>query len=114
MPEFFDAADRIAADLTAKGPSEDELNRVTEPMRNLINRALSGHRFWMDMLEGSTADPRRIAALRTLMTDYTDVTPDDIKALAQQYLVSRKGWRVAVIPDGEQLATRAPGTLASP
>jgi zinc protease len=114
VPEFFDAADRIAAGLAAKGPTEDELNRVTEPMRNLINRALSGHRFWMDMLEGSTADPRRIAALRTLMTDYTDVTPDDIKALAQQYLVSRKGWRVAVIPDGEQLATRPPGTLASP
>ena len=112
VPEFFAAADRIASDLATKGPSADELNRVTEPMRNLISRALSGHRFWMSLLEGATSDPRRIDALRSLMTDYTAATPEDIRRLAQTYLASRKGWRAAVIPEGQQLAAAAPPAAA--
>jgi zinc protease len=113
VPEFFAAADKIAADLAATGPSQDELARVTEPMRNLITRALSGHRYWMSLLEGATGDPRRIDALRSLMTDYTEATPAEMQQLAKTYLTGRKGWRVAVIPEGQQLATELPqGRLA--
>jgi zinc protease len=112
VPEFFAAADKIAADLAANGPSEDELDRVVEPLRNVIVRALSGHAYWMTLLEGSTQDPRRIDELRSLMADYTAVTPVEMKALAQKYLAARKGYRIAVIPEGQVLATSMPTSLA--
>jgi zinc protease len=108
VPEFFVAADKIAADLATTGPTEDELNRAVEPKRTLINRALSGHRYWMSLLEGATGDPRRITALGSFMTDYTEVTPEQIRQLAQKYLAGRAPYRIAVIPEGEKLATALP------
>ena len=109
VPEFFAEADAIAADLATKGPTPDELLRVTEPYKQLLERALSGHQFWMNMLEGATQDPVRIAKLRTLLPDYTETTPEKMRELAARYLASRKGWRMAVIPEGQKLATSVQG-----
>jgi len=109
VPDFFEQADAIAADLAATGPSADELLRVTEPLRQLLDRALSGHLFWMNMLEGGTQDPQRIAKLRSLMADYTQATPERMQELASRYLGGRSAWRFAVIPQGQELAAWKPG-----
>jgi len=109
VPDFFAQADAIAQDLATNGPDQDELVRVIEPFRQLLDRALSGHLFWMNLLEGSTSDPRRTQALRSLMVDYTAVTPERIKELAARYLASREAWRMAVIPEGQTLAAAPAG-----
>lgn len=96
---FFTEVDRIAADLAASGPTADELQRVTEPLRNLIDRALTGHGFWMSQLEGASFEPRKVSALRGLMRDYTEVTPEQIQQLAQKYLRAEEAWRLSVVPD---------------
>ncbi len=104
IPDFFAQADAIAADLAANGPSPEELGLVIEPMRQMLDRAFSGHQLWMNLLEGATQDPGRIANLRSLMSDYTETPPERLKELAKRYLASRKGWRMAVIPEGQTLA----------
>ncbi len=104
VPVFFSAADAIAKDLAANPPSEDELNRATEPLRQLVRRAMTGNTFWLFQMEGSSRDPRRLLALRTLLTDYSVTTPERMQALAQKYLASREGWKLAVIPEGQELA----------
>lgn len=98
VPAFFDAAEKIASDLAATGPTDDEIARVTEPMLQLLNRAQTGHGFWLQQLEGSTFDRNRVAYLRTLMMDYTQATPDEMRALAARYLGAQRGWRLAVLP----------------
>lgn len=107
VPAFFAAADEIAQDLAANPPDADELGRVTEPLRQAISRASTGNGFWLYQLEGATTDPRRIVLLRSLLNDYTQTTPDAMQALARRYLAARPGWRLAVIPEGQTLATRA-------
>ncbi len=114
VPAFFEAADRIAAELIASPPSEDELNRVTEPLRQLLNRASTSSAFFMGQIEGATTDPVRIAAVRTLMTDYTQTTPQAMQALAAKYLAPGHSWRLAVIPEGQSLAVRIPAAGAPP
>ncbi|MCB5424068.1 insulinase family protein [Altererythrobacter sp. CC-YST694] len=109
VPEFFAVADNIAADLAKNGPDQDEIVRVTEPILQLLNRSLTAHVTWMNLVEGSTGQPERLAALRTLFDDYTVTTPERIKALAAQYIPQGKGLRVAVIPKGTELARHAPG-----
>ncbi|MCB2049942.1 MAG: insulinase family protein [Novosphingobium sp.] len=99
VPAFFDAAQSIAADLAANPPGEDELARVTEPLRQLISRASTGNTFWLNNLEGATTDTRRIETLRSLLNDYTQTTPAAMQQLAKRYLVSRPGWRIAVLPE---------------
>jgi zinc protease len=98
VPAFFSAAEEIAADLAATGPTADEIARVTEPMLQLLNRAQTGHGFWLQQLEGSTFDRNRLIFLRTLMSDYTQVTTEEMRAIAARYLGAQRGWRLAVLP----------------
>src|SRR5690606_3465396 len=79
---FFAAADQIASDLATNGPTDDEIARVTEPMLQLLNRAQTGHGFWLQQLQGAAFDRNRLAYIRTLMSDYTQVTPVEMRALA--------------------------------
>ncbi|MGI8942848.1 MAG: M16 family metallopeptidase, partial [Qipengyuania sp.] len=102
---FFREADRIADDLAANPPTQDELDRVTEPLRQLISRASTGNQFWMWQLEGATADPMQVALLRSLLSDYTRTTPQAMQELARKYFGGTDGWRLAVIPEGQELAS---------
>ena len=104
VPLFFATAREIADDLIARPPSLDELARVTEPLRQQVMRASTSSAFFMIQLEGATSDPSRIAAIRTLLGDYTQTTPQRMQALAGQYLGRDKAWMLAVIPEGQTLA----------
>ncbi|MEZ5742672.1 MAG: insulinase family protein [Sphingomonadaceae bacterium] len=101
VTRFFDTADQIAADLIANPPTDDELNRVLEPLRQQITRAASSSAFFMREIEGGTEDPTRIQAVRSIMVDYTQTTPEAMQALAARYLGDDKSWRLAVVPEGQ-------------
>lgn len=108
VPTFFHAADTIAKDLVSTPPSTDELELVTEPLRQYVSRASTGNLFWLYQLEGSTVDPRRIQMLRWLLEDYSVTTPVKMQELARKYFGGTPGWRLAVIPEGQKLATALP------
>ncbi len=105
VPVFFAEAERIAQELASTPVGEDEYNRVVEPLRQYVSRASTGNLFWLYQLEGATVDPRSIADLRFLLADYTQTDPAVLQALAQRYFGSRAGWRLAVLPEGQELAT---------
>ena len=103
VPVFFTAADEIAADLIAKPVSQDELERVTEPLKQQLTRASTSSAFFMYLLEGATGDPARFDTVRGMMADYTQTTPDAMQALARKYLTRSTSWRMAVLPQGQSL-----------
>ena len=107
VPVFFAEADRIARELTETPPDADELARATEPLRNYYQRISSGNFFFLLELEGSSIDPRRMQALRGFILDYSQTTPENMLALAREYFGGEPGWRMAVIPEGQELATAA-------
>jgi len=112
VPAFFAEADRIARDLAANPPTDDELARVTGPLGQLIRRASTGNQFWLYNLEGATSDPMRVALLRTLLADYSQTTPAAMQALAARYLAPEKAYRLAVLPEGQSLAAEPKGAKA--
>ncbi|NCP20037.1 MAG: insulinase family protein [Erythrobacter sp.] len=103
VPAFYAAADAIVADLATNGPTEDEVERVTEPLRQTILRATTGNGFWMWQLRDASRDPTRIAVLRSLLDDYSVTTPERMKALAAKYLASREPLEIAIVPEGTQV-----------
>ena len=113
VPEFYRIVDEIAADLSAKPATPEELALVIEPLRQQITRAYTSTAFFMNQVEGGSDDPSRFAAVRSIMTDYTQITPAEVQALAQRYLIRGKSWRLAVIPQGQTLATGAAGPGAA-
>ena len=111
VPVFFTTAEEIANDLSARPVSAEELARVTEPLKQGLTRASSSSAFFMFLIEGATTDPGRYRTVRTLLDDYTETTPEAMQALARKYFAPGKSWRVAVIPQGQALAT---GPRAAP
>lgn len=100
QPAFFAAAEEIARDLAANGPTVDELARVVEPATQFIQRAQTGHTFWLNQLSGAAFDAERVRHLRSIWRDYAATTPAEIQALAARYLSGHGGFRVAVMPGG--------------
>jgi zinc protease len=114
VPAFFGATDEIVQNLIATPPTVDELALVTGPLKQLISRAATGNTFWLYQLEGASTDPRRVAQLRSLLNDYTDASPAEMQALARKYLAGPHPLRIAIIPEGQRLATRIPpGAVSS-
>jgi zinc protease len=108
VDRFFAFAEAVAADLMANPVSADELKRAVEPTKQAIERAASGNSFWLNQLKGATYDPERFAALGKLYSDYNDVTPAILQALAQRYFVKDKAWKLVVAPQsGDGAVTTA-------
>lgn len=95
---FYRLVRDIAADLATRPISEDELQRVVSPTRQLLARASTGNVFWMNQLEGATHDPRYVAAMRSMPADMLKVTAEELRALAAKYLVDGKSYSVEVLP----------------
>ncbi len=112
VPVFFAEAEKIAQDLAANPPTADELERVTEPLGQLIRRASTGNQFWLYNLEGATQDPQRAALLRTLLADYSQTSPQAMQFLADRYLAKGSPFRLAIIPEGQTLAAAPPTARA--
>ncbi|MDY7097755.1 MAG: insulinase family protein [Pseudomonadota bacterium] len=108
VPVFFAEADRIAKDLAANPATQDELDRVTEPLGQLIRRASTGNLFWLYNLEGATTDPRRVALLRPLLQDYSQTNPQIMQFLADRYFGKGAPLRLAIVPEGQELTGVAP------
>jgi len=98
MDTFFAAADKIAADLAATPPTADELARVTEPLKQLVTRASTGNGFFMYQLSGAAFDPQKFTDLRSILADFTRITPEQVQVLAKTFLVKDRSWRLEVIP----------------
>ncbi|MFM5924388.1 MAG: M16 family metallopeptidase [Novosphingobium sp.] len=114
VPVFFQTAEEIANDLAANPIGADELGRVTEPLKQALTRASSSSAFFMYLLEGATSDPGKYRQVRSVLSDFTETTPAEMQALARKYLAPGKSWRLAVIPQGQTLATKAPASPAQP
>ncbi|MEW4447568.1 insulinase family protein [Qipengyuania sp. JC766] len=102
---FFAAAESIAQELATTPPTAEELQRATEPLGQLIQRASSGNGFWLWQLEGASTDQRRAEATRGILSDYSVTTPQRMQQLAAKYLTG--GFRLAVLPEGETLGAAA-------
>ncbi len=113
VPLFFATAQEIAQDLVNRPATEDEIARVVEPLRQQITRASTSTAFFMYQVEGGTQDPVRFAAVRSILTDYTRTSPLRLQTLARRFLDNGRAWKLAVIPEGQALATQVPAAVRS-
>ncbi|WP_230278864.1 pitrilysin family protein [Croceicoccus sp. Ery15] len=109
---FFDTATSIAEDLATNPPSAEEIARVTEPLRSYIERVSSGNGFWLSELGGASRDPRRIDQIRTIIRDYSQVTPEEMQALAHRYLTGN-AMRIEIVPGASARAGDGSGDAAA-
>ena len=82
-----DAIRTIAADLHAKGVTEEELERAKQPMLTAIKESIRTNPYWLgNVLASAQEQPERIEWSRTRLSDTTAITAAELTALAKQYL----------------------------
>ena len=63
-----------------------------------IEEARETNGFWLSNLARIQEQPDRLDELRTLESDYRDITIEEITALAAEYLQSERAYRVSILP----------------
>jgi zinc protease len=96
IPGFFQAVDQITRDMAEKGVTADELARARNPRIAGLRRSQLTNEYWLADLDGSQADPRRLALIRTTFPDYEKVTADDIQAAARRWFEAGTAWKLVV------------------
>src|SRR5690606_10685999 len=90
----------IAADLaTGNSITEDELERAKKPQVTSIEEMRRTNRYWMrSVMEASQEYPERLDWARSFVSDYRDITVDEVNALAAEFLSSEKQVNVVIKP----------------
>ena len=105
--QFFSLSREIAADLVARPVEADELARALGPIKQYYLRASTGNQFWLRETAGSSRDPQKIVAMDSLAEDLIKITPADVQAMAQRYLLPDKSWSMVVLPEARAAAPPA-------
>ncbi len=99
VDRFYKIVQTIAADLATKPVTADELKRAVLPMKERISRASTGSMFWLRNLEGVSYQPERITALKSILADFSRITPADLQEMAEKWLKPGQEFRMTVLPE---------------
>ena len=101
---FYDQVDKIAADLKASGPTEDEMKRAVLPRIEALTKAMQTNEFWVGSLENAQTDPRKLEVVLNQISQLQSITADDVKKVANRWLDPAKEWRFQVTPEAKAAA----------
>ena len=99
LDRFFTDAQAIARSLRDTPVSEDELNRARRPFVERLQRSrASSNEWWLGNLWGLHERPERVEGIRLALDQYAAVTPAELQALAREYLVDNRAFKLAIRP----------------
>jgi zinc protease len=102
--DFYTTLDAIVADLAAKGPSADELQRALSTKLAAYRRAQTSNPYWLGRVDDDLDDPRILAAIRALPGAIEKVDAAAVKAAAQHWLAGTKNaYDVEALPEGAKV-----------
>ena len=103
---FYNVVGSVVEDLRTKPVSADELERTRGPRIEDIQRQQQTNEYWLALLAGAQADPRRLDIIRTTLPDLKAVTVEDLQKAAQTWLRPENAFKIVVTP--------APGAGGAP
>jgi len=105
---FYDVVSSVANDLKTKPVSSDELERARGPRIEDIQRQQQTNEYWLSLLAGAQADPRRLDVIRTTIPDLQAISAADLQKAAKTWLDFGKAYRIVVVPAPPQPAGAKP------
>ncbi|MGA0606700.1 M16 family metallopeptidase [Phenylobacterium sp. VNQ135] len=102
LPAFFDDVAKIVADLKAKPPTADELQRAKSPRLERLQKARVTNQYWLAELSGAQFEPRRLETIRETIAGTQKVTADDVQRAARTWLKDETAFKLIVRPEAGQ------------
>lgn len=102
---------QIAADLAAKGVTDEELERAKKPVLTSLRESSRTNSYWLgSVLARAQTRPEVLEWCRTRYADNESITATELSELASRYLGGARASRATAIPVGK----RTPGTASAP
>ncbi len=95
-----DACLAVAKSLAEKGVTEDEVERLREPVLAQIRDAQRTNGFWVGSLGRAQAEPETLDEVRSLTKAYASITAERLSKLAAKRLASEHASVLVVHPKG--------------
>ena len=96
---FFRDVEAIARSLRETPVTADELQRARRPLVERLQRSrTSSNEWWVNKLSGVQEHPNRVESIRVDLEQYGSITPAELQALAREYLVDSRAFKIAVRP----------------
>lgn len=102
IDRVYETIDLIAADMANGEITDDELLRARRPLQEQIQNAFESNAVWTAWLSNSWEYPERLDRIRTITQDYSDITLEEIVAVAREYLAQDNAYRVSIVPNDER------------
>lgn len=101
-PAFRAAVTKIVADIKARPPTRDEIDRVRAPMLQANAKARLTDGYWFDLLSDVASDPRQRPVYRNVDDQLKAVDGKALSALAAKWLKDDTAIHITVkAPDGK-------------
>ena len=96
---FFRDVEAIARSLRETPVTADELQRARRPLVERLQRSrTSSNEWWVNKLSGVQEHPNRVESIRVDLEQYGSITPAELQALAREYLVDSRAFKITVRP----------------
>lgn len=105
MAAFYDAVDKIVADLRSADITPDELDRAKKPRIEALTQQMTTNAYWLSVLSGAQEDPRKLDVITETVPMMQSITIADVRKAAQDWLVKEKSVRMSVLPETDRVAS---------
>lgn len=95
---FFRIAREIIADMAAKPAAPDEFARAQNPITSGIRRRLRTNAYWLNAMENWIEQPELIDETRSFLSDYAEMTPEDVRNAVAEHVTDAGDWSMLVLP----------------
>jgi zinc protease len=95
---FFRVAREIVAEMAARPASPEEFARAQNPVVSGIQRRLRTNSYWVNAMENWIRHPELIDHTRTFLSDYAQMTSEDVRAAVAKHVADAGDWSMLVLP----------------
>jgi zinc protease len=99
VQEVVDEVRSIARGLSLGDIAADELERIRKPLLDDTAHRRETAGWWLNTLDGSFADPYKLAQARTWQADYSSIPVGEVNRVARRWL-ARDPMIAAALPEG--------------
>jgi len=94
---------QIAAELATGPITADEFERAQKPLLTQLEQMRRDNRYWsQNVVRNSQEHPERLEWAKNLLSDFQAITPEEIQALAKEFLPAPRAVAVKVLPNDKK------------
>ncbi len=90
---------KMIEDLKNKDITDDEFERIKNPLITQIKDQIKTNEYWLSVLTGSTRYAEKFEWAKTILDDYKSITKDEVLTAAKKYLTSDRLSVVVIKPE---------------